>query len=190
MKFRVLTIVAAAAASLIVSVPASAASLIGVSVTTQLLSRGVDQGTVTAVVGPGEEGNFYGNQFFDYGATTFSIRSSGAFGSFNSGGSIQFLLTNLNFGTPITGVTFTSLLNGVTSSFTANSVTFSLTDQPLPAATYLSATFLTAPGAVPEPATWAMMIAGFGIAGAAMRRRIRLSNSTFENKMKATYATL
>jgi hypothetical protein len=26
-------------------------------------------------------------------------------------------------------------------------------------------------GAVPEPASWAMMIAGFGIAGAAMRRR-------------------
>ena len=26
---------------------------------------------------------------------------------------------------------------------------------------------------VPEPATWAMMIAGFGLAGAAMRRRVR-----------------
>lgn len=31
--------------------------------------------------------------------------------------------------------------------------------------------FNSATGAVPEPATWAMMIAGFGIAGAAMRRR-------------------
>ena len=27
------------------------------------------------------------------------------------------------------------------------------------------------PGAVPEPATWAMMIAGFGLVGASMRRR-------------------
>ncbi|MEW5684436.1 MAG: PEPxxWA-CTERM sorting domain-containing protein [Pseudomonadota bacterium] len=27
------------------------------------------------------------------------------------------------------------------------------------------------PGGVPEPSTWAMMIAGFGLAGAAMRRR-------------------
>ena len=26
-------------------------------------------------------------------------------------------------------------------------------------------------GSVPEPATWAMMIAGFGVVGAAMRRR-------------------
>ena len=35
-------------------------------------------------------------------------------------------------------------------------------------------------GAVPEPATWAMMIGGFGIAGASMRRR--------RNKAKVTYA--
>ncbi len=28
-------------------------------------------------------------------------------------------------------------------------------------------------GAVPEPATWAMMIAGFGAVGVAMRRRQR-----------------
>jgi PEP-CTERM motif len=30
----------------------------------------------------------------------------------------------------------------------------------------------TTPGAVPEPATWAMMIAGFGLVGGAMRRRV------------------
>lgn len=30
-------------------------------------------------------------------------------------------------------------------------------------------------GAVPEPATWAMMLGGFGLAGAAMRRRTRTS---------------
>ncbi|HEV2567448.1 MAG TPA: esterase-like activity of phytase family protein [Sphingomonas sp.] len=33
-----------------------------------------------------------------------------------------------------------------------------------------------AAGLVPEPATWAMMIAGFGLAGAAMRRRRGLTN--------------
>lgn len=32
-------------------------------------------------------------------------------------------------------------------------------------------------GIVPEPATWAMMIAGFGLAGAAMRRRQRLAHA-------------
>lgn len=30
-------------------------------------------------------------------------------------------------------------------------------------------------GAVPEPATWAMMIGGFGLAGAAMRRRAKVA---------------
>ena len=30
---------------------------------------------------------------------------------------------------------------------------------------------VTAPGAVPEPTTWALMISGFGLAGAALRRR-------------------
>jgi hypothetical protein len=30
---------------------------------------------------------------------------------------------------------------------------------------------INVPGAVPEPATWAMMIAGFGLAGSAARRR-------------------
>jgi hypothetical protein len=35
-----------------------------------------------------------------------------------------------------------------------------------------TATLITAaPGAVPEPASWALMIAGFGLAGAALRRR-------------------
>ena len=34
-----------------------------------------------------------------------------------------------------------------------------------------------ATGAVPEPATWAMMLAGFGIIGGAMRRRQRVSVS-------------
>ncbi len=35
----------------------------------------------------------------------------------------------------------------------------------------LSATLAPAVGAVPEPATWAMMIGGFGVVGGAMRRR-------------------
>lgn len=37
----------------------------------------------------------------------------------------------------------------------------------------------SAAGAVPEPATWAMMIAGFGFAGAAMRRRKAIPSMNF-----------
>jgi hypothetical protein len=36
---------------------------------------------------------------------------------------------------------------------------------------YAPLTLPTAPGGVPEPASWALMIAGFGLTGAAMRRR-------------------
>jgi hypothetical protein len=151
--------------------PASAATLIGDTVTTQLRISGSNLGTVTAVVGAGEEGNFFGNQFFNYGANTFAIRSTSAFSSFNGGGAVQLILSSLDFGTPITGVTFSTLLTGVTSSFTANSVTFSFADQPLFATTYLSATIQSAVAPVPEPATWAMMILGMGAVGFAMRRR-------------------
>lgn len=34
-------------------------------------------------------------------------------------------------------------------------------------------TYQTAAGAIPEPSSWAMMIAGFGLVGAALRRRAR-----------------
>lgn len=35
-------------------------------------------------------------------------------------------------------------------------------------------TYIYAPGGVPEPATWAMMVMGFGAMGTAMRRRVRV----------------
>jgi hypothetical protein len=58
---------------------------------------------------------------------------------------------------------FAGLPNGV--SFTSQSGVF--------------LTGLTGPGGVPEPATWAMMIMGFGLVGSAMRRR---------SGIKVTYA--
>ena len=53
-----------------------------------------------------------------------------------------------------------------------------------------SLSFTAAPGAVPEPATWLMMIIGFGLIGAGMRRRVRNSNAAFETKMKLAYAAI
>ena len=40
-------------------------------------------------------------------------------------------------------------------------------------------------GAVPEPATWGMMILGFGAVGAAMRRRVRVLEVRFNAKIKS-----
>ncbi len=155
-----------------VAVPATAATLIGDTVTTTLAVGSVTYASQSDVVGAGDEGNLFGNQFYDYGATTFTIRSTSAFsGGVDSTNNIVALtLSSLDFGTPITNVTFTTSLTGVTRTFTANSVTFNWVNQPIPASTYLSAAFVTA-SAVPEPATWGMMIVGFGMIGAASRSR-------------------
>jgi hypothetical protein len=45
-----------------------------------------------------------------------------------------------------------------------------------------------AAGAVPEPATWAMMILGMGVVGFAMRRRMKVSEVNFTNKVRVIAA--
>jgi hypothetical protein len=55
-----------------------------------------------------------------------------------------------------------------------------------------AATLTVAPpasGAVPEPASWAMMILGMGAVGYAMRRRIKTSEVNFTNKVRAIAAS-
>ena len=63
--------------------------------------------------------------------------------------------------------TFTSSLRTFTNAIAAANLgpTTFLSDIPIPFAA------LPGGGAVPEPANWALMIAGFGLTGAAMRRR-------------------
>lgn len=41
------------------------------------------------------------------------------------------------------------------------------------------------PPAVPEPAAWAMMIVGMGMVGAALRRRIRVSEVNFTDRVRS-----
>ena len=64
-------------------------------------------------------------------------------------------------------------------SFVADSVStlisFNSFDTCCAGGIYLDNVSVTTSGAVPEPATWAMMIAGFGLAGSALRRRRALS---------------
>ena len=60
-------------------------------------------------------------------------------------------------------------------SFDSFTNDFTITDLVAPANLQFSTFYYSlvsgSVAAVPEPATWAMMIAGFGLAGAAMRRR-------------------
>lgn len=42
----------------------------------------------------------------------------------------------------------------------------------------------TAPAELPEPAMWAMMVAGFGLAGWTMRRAVRRSEARFDERIR------
>lgn len=50
---------------------------------------------------------------------------------------------------------------------------------------YFKASLSSGVAAVPEPATWAMMILGMGAVGYAMRRRIKVSEVNFTNHVRA-----
>ena len=161
----------ATAACLILAVPAHA-GLTGDTVGTRYVGGG-DSGTVMSVVGPGEEGNFFGNQFFDYGDSSFAIRSGSNFcGIFSCGGiPISLELSSLDLGGPITSVSFTTSLSGVTATHTADSVTFTWMEQSLPVNTYLTANFNAGVAPIPEPSTYALMALGLAGIGFVARRR-------------------
>jgi len=128
-------------------------------------------------VGAGAEGAIYNNtQVVDFGATSFSITSTGNFSQFGFNPApadrpVKIRLSSLDFISPLTEVTFTTSLNGpVTRTFGADFAEFTFFDQAVGAnQTYLSAEFLTA--AVPEPESYALMLAGLGLVGAAIARR-------------------
>ncbi len=68
-----------------------------------------------------------------------------------------------------------SFLDGGPDALNGQTITFAVrAGVPVPVPT----------SAVPEPAAWGMMILGFGVVGAAMRRRIRRSDAAFEEKIR------
>ncbi len=152
-------------------VGSASAGLLGDTVGTRYVGFN-DTGVVNSLVGAGEDGNLFNNQFFEYGDFSFSNRSTTQFGGIWAfSGPLSLELSSLDFGSPLTGVTFSTSLTGVSMAFTADSVTFSWNEQTIPGneSGYLSANFNVS--AVPEPETYAMMLAGLGLLGFAARRR-------------------
>ncbi len=100
------------------------------------------------------------NLGFDYGAAGFTNELAVLFG--NTTAFDQVNLTATNTGYTVTGMVATGAVTRLLF-LGRQDPSYSRLDN-------VSVT-LASTGAVPEPATWAMMIGGFGLVGGAMRRR-------------------
>ena len=106
----------------------------------------------------------------------FVLPTAGIFGSTISSIRVS-KLTNVDFSSvTLNGTAFTTLLSGVvearylTLPVSGGEQTINVTGTSGENASY-AGTLAFAATAVPEPATWAMMMGGFGLVGGAMRRR-------------------
>jgi hypothetical protein len=155
-----------------------AASLVGDAVSINLFA-GIDRGTKLEVVAAGNEGEILGDQFFDFNGGVngdlFTLWSSSAYDGLISTDptrTVTWTLSSLDFGTPLLGFTILQSPSAVTiDSLTATSVTFTYHEAPFGPEFFLVGQFITQVAAVPEPATWAMMILGFAGVGFIAYRR-------------------
>lgn len=111
-----------------------------------------------------------GSNSFELTGQTGTFR--GTFGSFNLFFYDAGLGGGFDINDPSETLTFVSaagpvLFTGTLAAPTFSLGTFSLTDFGEDSGSYT----LTIANAVPEPESWALLIAGFGLTGAAMRRR-------------------
>ena len=155
---------------------ANATTLVGQTVSVNLTANGQDFGTQNVLVGAGNDGNYFGNTFFDLNGglngDEFVYTSTGSFCGIVCGGNVVWTLSNLNFGGPLTA--FLVLQQDVgpitVDSLTATSVSFHYRDGAIHTGVNVIGQFVSG-ATVPEPATWGLMVGGFGLAGVAMRRR-------------------
>ena len=177
---------AAAAALACLAAPASAATFIGDNVTIKRIHAGtINFKTVTATVGTGFE---YSDNFFGIDITANQVLFKAIGGSFSMG-DIAYEVSGFDFddnpstANVIEDFVATQMFTGPgklvgmdRATITPAGVFRMNFNQVTGGASGLATiTFGAASpaGAVPEPATWAMMIGGFGLAGGALRARRR-----------------
>lgn len=169
-----------AASALLFAGAANAGILTGQTVQVNLsVPDSGDFGTQTVLVGPGFDGNFFGNTFFDLdgGANgdEFIYSSDSDFcGIIACNASYRATWTLSGLSIPGGLLSFTILQQDVApisvDALTSTSVKFSYADISIHQGVNVIGQF-NGGGAVPEPAAWALMIGGFGFAGATLRRR-------------------
>ena len=185
MTFKTLAI--AAAAFGLAATPAAAVSMNGTLAASMF---GISSDTPSIDIGSilGNSGTFVSGSTGDFSSTPLSQPLTVGTFTFTNGNAVGFTSTIGNFtgtlnsvqsdGAPTNRVlsgyalgTFTP--EGIFSTFDAGlaSLTFSFTQNNAEGAISGGFTLSTPPATVPEPAAWAMLIAGFGLTGAAMRRR-------------------
>lgn len=192
-------ILGAAAATMIFAAPATAAvtlngsvavAIVGVSSSTASIGSGTTfTNTLTSIVGSAN-GDFAGMQgnFVNISSLTATIGESFSF--LSAFGDYSGTVTSVNVDGDVNNRTVSAYILGIFTptgtmsgySAGAASTTFSFTQTGLSAATSGSFTLASPPSpipAIPEPATWAMMMVGFGLTGGFLRYRRRSSKVVF-----------
>ncbi|WP_293382798.1 PEPxxWA-CTERM sorting domain-containing protein [Phenylobacterium sp.] len=166
---------------------AHAADLAGAEVTVNWLypDTATTFETQSFTVGPGPEltcpggavggglcGGFQDSSVVDIGANTLSLTITGGDDVWNPAGFNGYEFSGLSAGGPWSGYTLSTDFSGLDASritFTPDAVFVNM-EGIAPTAGESFTISLDAGGPVPEPASWALMILGFGMAGATVRR--------------------
>lgn len=168
------TLAAAAGVALFSAMPAAAAPFLF-----NFYGTGFFGGTLNGTGTLTTDGNSFVNALNGYTAQ----RVTGITGMFNgsdiTGLSTVFGANNLYylsgpFFVDGQGISFTTASGGSANLFITNSTSYRVNAGGLLTG-LVTASSMAAPGAVPEPASWAMMIVGMGAIGFAMRRRQKVT---------------